>query len=199
MNLNLNIINKYFIPQNILDIGANIGDFNLYVQHFFPNAYVYSIEGNKTCENYLKNRNINYKICLLGSKKHTAIFYKNKLEPTSTGNSLYRELTPHFCDENLIEEFAEIETLDDVLINTNKTFDLIKIDTQGSEIDILKGGLNTLSKAKAVLLEVSYKPYNLNAPLEPDVISFMKKYGFEPAEVLDEDFNTGQRDLLFIK
>jgi len=199
MNLNLNIINKYFTPNNILDIGANIGDFNLYSQHFFPNAYIYSIEGNKTCENCLKDRNLNYKICLLGSKKDTAIFYKNKLEPTSTGNSLYRELTPHFCDENVIEELSQIETLDDILAYSDIVFDFIKIDTQGSEIDILKGGLKTLNKAKAVLLEVSYKPYNLNSPLEDEVISFMKIYGYETIEELAHNPNVGQRDLLFIK
>ena len=33
--------------------------------------------------------------------------------------------------------------------------DFIKIDTQGYELEILKGGLNTLKHAEMVLLEVS--------------------------------------------
>jgi FkbM family methyltransferase len=200
MNINIPLVQKYFYPNSILDVGANIGDFNLFCKHFYPNAYILSIEGNNDCEEILKERNINYLIYLLGDQNKKTTFYKNN-NPLCTGHSIYKELTHHYDDENLIKEEKELKTLDWVFEKHNITtsFDLIKIDTHGSEIDILKGAQKTIQNTKGILLEVSYKPYNENAPLEFDVIKYMDSINFKPVEQLDNNPNVGQRDLLFIR
>jgi hypothetical protein len=201
MNINFNLIKKYINPKNILDIGAHIGEFNQYSRFYFPNSYILSIEGNKDCEISLKNKNINYLICLLGNENKKVIFYKNKNNLICTGSSIYKELSYHYDEENVIKEELELKTLDSIFVenNINIDFDFIKIDTQGSEIDILKGAKNSLKNTKCILLEVSYKPYNEKAPLEHEVINYMKSIGFTVAEELDGNPNIGQRDLLFIR
>lgn len=197
MNINFNLIKKHIEPKNILDIGAHHGEFNHYCRHWFPNSYILSIEGNKDCEQVLKNNNLNYLIYLLGECNKKTIFYKNSNNITCTGCSIYRELSYN----DVIEEEVNIKTLDWVFgenkINTD--FDFVKIDTQGSEIDILRGSRNSLKNTKCFLLEVSYKPYNQNAPLEDEVIKYMDEIGFVPVEELDGNPIIGQRDLLFIK
>ena len=40
------------------------------------------------------------------------------------------------------------------------TFDLIKLDTQGSEIDILNGGSHMIKNTTAIIVEVSHVEYN---------------------------------------
>ena len=84
----------------------------------------------------------------------------------------------------------------------DKKFDLIKIDTQGSELDILRGGTNFYTCAKGIILEVSLIEYNKNAPLEKEVIDYMDSINFKPAEVLkDHYFSDGvliQKDILFL-
>jgi FkbM family methyltransferase len=184
-----------------LDIGANIGQFHHLSKMVFPESFVFSIEGSPQCEPYLANMTRDYKICLLGKEIEKVNFYVNKSWQHSTGNSIYRELTHHYSDDNIIVEERYTERLDDVF--TNETFDLVKIDTQGSEIDIMKGGPNLISRATGVLLEVSITPYNEGAPLYDEVIDFMESINFYPVDVLEDHFdesgNIFQKDYLFMK
>ena len=52
---NLNKIINYFHPYRILDIGCHCGGFYSYCKNLYPSSYYFLIEGNKNCENYLKN------------------------------------------------------------------------------------------------------------------------------------------------
>ncbi len=64
-------------------------------------------------------------------------------------------------------------------------FDLIKLDTQGSELDILKGGVNLVQRSKAIILEVSHQSYNQDSPLVNEVIEYMTDINFLLKETLD--------------
>ena len=205
--MNLPLISKYFTPTLILDIGGHTGEFYSLARTAFPNSYVFIIEGNKECEPYLKKLGTRYLIRLLGKENTKTIFYKTKSDPISTGNSIYKEITPHFKGEQVIEEEVELRTIDSTF-KEETYFDLIKIDTQGAELDILRGGSRIAKKAKGILLEVSYTEYNEGAPLYDEVVKFMDEYGFVEKEILSEIYwsNDGygemmtcsQKDVLFI-
>lgn len=197
--MNLSPISKYFQPKRILDVGANVGQFYKLCRNAFPESYIFSIEASIDCEPHLKAVTSDYYIGLLGKTNEVVKFYKNRSDPVSTGNSIYKELTPHFSDDNLTVVEQRCIRLDDLF--PNGTFDLIKIDTQGSELDIISGGLKICSRAKGVLLEVSITRYNEGAPLYDEVIKFMSDLGFEKAEILDETNIpiVHQQDVLFIK
>jgi FkbM family methyltransferase len=182
-----------------------MGEFYTLAKQTFPESYIFVIEGNKECEPFLKNLGTQYLIRLLGKERKKTIFYKTAMDPLCTGNSIYKEITPHYNDGRLIEEEAELRTIDDTFQEETQ-FDLIKIDTQGSELDILEGGKKIASKAKGILLEVSYNKYNEGAPLYDEVVEYMDRYGFTEKEKLNEFIWTKeqqgvelmQRDLLFI-
>ena len=112
-------------------------------------------------------------------------FYSRKGFPTGTGNSIYRELTPFYADEHLDIIKKSGIRLDD-LFEPDSEFDLIKIDTQGSELDIIKGGLKAVKKASYVILEVPTLQYNEESPLFDEVIDYMKQIGFSKYEIVDE-------------
>lgn len=198
-------IQKYFTPKTILDIGGHTGEFFTQVKEIFPETYVFIIEGNKECEPYLKKLGTQYLIRLLGKERKKTIFYKTSQDPLCTGNSIYKEITPHFSNNQLIQEEIEMRTIDDTFQEVTQ-FDLIKIDTQGSELDILEGGKKIAKKAKGILLEVSFTVYNEGAPLYNEVLDYMDKYGFVEKETLDEitwtkeqhGVELKQKDLLFI-
>lgn len=63
--MNLSKIENYFSPNRILDIGANVGQFHILCQNYFPNSYIFSIEASEECEQYLKQITNQYSICLL--------------------------------------------------------------------------------------------------------------------------------------
>lgn len=56
--------------------------------------------------------------------------------------------------------------------------DVIKVDTQGTELDILRGAGKLLDDAMAVELEVEFVPQYLGQSLFSDVDSFMRQQGF---------------------
>jgi FkbM family methyltransferase len=197
--MDLHKILNYFYPYRILDIGANIGQFYKLVKNTFPNSYVFSIEASDACEPYLKQLTSDYYIGMLTKDNNEYDFYSIKNNPTNTGNSIYRELT-HFYSNDQINIIKKKGIKLDDLFEIDSEFDLIKIDTQGSELDIIQGGINLCSKAKGIVLEVSLIQYNENAPLYDEVINFMKSIGFKKESILGEHYNHGshQQDILFI-
>lgn len=205
--MKLDLIRKYFEPKLILDIGANIGQFQMVCHKVFPESKVISFEANLNCEEHLRTVSESlgnlYMMILLAKDDGNYTYYTRRDDALGTGNSIYRELTDFYTDENTIATTRRGITLDEVMTYDGDPIpdiDLIKIDTQGSELDIISGGINTCKNAKGILLEVSVTPYNDGAPLKDDVVEFMSKLGFTPVEVIDEIFPFGshQQDILFI-
>jgi len=192
-------VQQYFQPNRILDIGANIGQFHQIAKQTFPDSFIFSIEASNECEPYLKQLTDNYYIGMLTKDNNEYNFYSRKNDPIGTGNSIYKELTEFYSDDQLDIIKKRGIKLDDLFENDSE-FDLIKIDTQGSELDIIEGGINLCNKAKGILLEVSLNEYNENSPLYNEVIAYMEKIGFKSKEILDEQRNHGshQQDILFI-
>jgi FkbM family methyltransferase len=199
--MNYKLINDSVVGniESILDIGAHQGVFTKEMYYYFPHAHYHMIEANEYCEPYLKQITFaNYTICLLSDQEKNIIYYVNKNDITSTGNSYYKELTEHFTAQNCIEVMKKSTTLDKLFIN--KSFDFIKIDTQGSELDILKGGKQLIDRAKYLLLECSVEPYNKEAPLIEEVLGYMDSIGFQSFnEVGNHIYQSKvyQKDLLF--
>jgi len=201
--MNLVPVTKYFYPHRILDIGANIGQFHQIARALFPDSYIFSIEASTECEQYLQKITDQYFIRLLTKDDSVYNFYSRKDTGSGTGNSIYRELTSWYDDSNL-EVIQKKGTRLDDLFTDDSIFDLIKLDTQESELDIISGGTNICSKAKGILLEVSLTRYNENSPLIAEVHEFMHNFGYVPKEILGIGHHpkTGeiiQNDILYIK
>lgn len=198
--MNLEKIKEYFIPDRILDIGANTGGWFLEASQSFPGAYILSIEANEECEEVLKLTNPNYKISFLAKDNEKYKFYKNKDVYGSTGNSMYKELSEHYTEENTYFDEKQGVKLDDMMYNQAQ-FQLIKMDVQGAELDIIRGGINLCKGAKGILLEVALKEYNQGSPLHDEIVDYMKSIGFRKAEILADLPYNGEiyhQDILFI-
>lgn len=163
---------------SVLDIGANIGEFTTVCSRYiWPEAKYVMIEANKKCEESLKKVGHEYYIDVLGTDDgKDIVFYMTKENETGTGNSTYKENTRHYSNDKLIEEHRVTRKLDTLL--GDKEFDLIKMDTQGSELDIIIGGESIIKKARYVLIEASLVEYNIGAPKKNDIIEHMKSIGF---------------------
>ena len=87
------------------------------------------------------------------------------------------------------------------LDSLQQTFDLIKIDVQGAELDILKGGVKTIVDCDFILVELSINKYNDGAPSADEVIVFLSNLGFQINDIFSHFYfnNTlTQIDILFI-
>lgn len=193
----------------VLDIGANIGEFSDLLKKIFPECAFQLIEPNKDLNNILEKKGYNFHNLLLYKEKDKKVkLYFEDSGNTTTGNSIYKENSRHY-EQNKFKLFTT-HILDE--LKTPDIIDLIKIDVQGAEIDVFKGGIQTLKKTKFILVETSLVQYNLDAPLEKNVIEFLSNNSFSSYIEFDRhiwnDSNLNnynlkigdvfQRDLLFI-
>ena len=173
--------NRGISPLTAIDIGANVGQWYSGFKEVFPNANVLSIEANPQCEAELKTLNPNTIITLMGRENNSdgVEMYVNPDANNDVGASIYRETTKWGMNAQPIK--IPMVTLDSL----NRKFDWIKMDVQGAELDVLKGGIETLSRAMIVELELSLMRYNEGAPLASEIISWMWNHGFEMFEVTE--------------
>jgi hypothetical protein len=80
----------------------------------------------------------------------------------------------------------------------------IKIDTQGSELEILQGSLRTLSNTDALLVEVSVQDFFIESHTLLDLSNFLCDNGFRIFDVADltyrpSDGFLAQFDVLFVR
>ena len=192
-------------PNAILDIGAHTGQFHSWSKRVWPDVGVFMIEANPLHESHLDKLAMmngdNYLIAALGDEEREVTFYTRSDKPHTEGNSYYKEANYWDIPQLVQESKIKLKKLDNIF-EDEATFELIKIDTQGSELDILKGGTNLVSRAKAVVLEVSLIEYNEGAPTAKETIDYMLEIGFEEKMSIGEHYDGEtivQKDLLFTK
>ncbi len=118
-----------------------------------------------------------------------------------TGNSYYREIG--FDQGKFFPEDKYVELLSkklDTIIN-EKNFplpDLVKIDVQGAEIDLIFGGLKTLSFAKRMIVELQKVDYNDGAPKANISLPIIESLGWKCDAPLFQD-NGPDGDYSFVK
>ena len=116
---------------------------------------------------------------------------------------LHKEAFKFAKNQKLIE--IEVDTLDNYsyLLNENRNL-LVKIDVQGFEKQVIEGGKNVLSKARIIILEVSYEPLYLGQPTFKEIYDELYSLGFEFHGNIEylrnpKDLSILQSDALFIR
>ena len=190
-------------PNAILDIGAHTGQFHSWSKRVWPDVGVFMIEANPLHESHLDKLAMmngdNYLIDALGDEEREVTFYTRSDKPHTEGNSYYKEANYWDIPQLVQKSKTKLKKLDNIF-EDDATFELIKIDTQGSELDILKGGKELVKRALAVVLEVSLIEYNEGAPSAEETINYMNKIGFEERMSIGEHYDGEtivQKDILF--
>ena len=182
-----------YSPKKILDIGALDGRWSLCLKQIYENSDFMMIEANSSMESFLIKTNLKYIISPLSDKIKKTKYYKI---PGDAGNSLYIEKD---SSKPIIEEVLT-STLED-LLDINDTYNIIKLDVQGSELDILNGGKTFLEKADFILTECSLIEYNIGAPLFNDQLFLFQKHNYSLVDVIDLLYDKKgtliQMDILF--
>ena len=170
-------------PKTIFDVGANIGQtYNSFSVEFpgadiycfepinstykeleqhigtLQNAHLYNIalgEANETIEiKYFENEDSVYNSLVVDSRNNSSAGSIQQVKVV-TGDT--------FCQEHLVDEI-----------------DLLKIDTEGFEVQVLKGLSQKLgeNKVKLVFAEVGFNPEQKQNTYFNDVNTFMYQHGF---------------------
>lgn len=158
---------EFKIKPVIFDIGANDGQSIERFKKIFPKSTIHSFEPIKECfqnlkKKYLYKKDIILNNIALGSKEKIEKFYVNTNSYTSSFykiNKRYNYL--HNNDQQMQIEKIKVMTLDKYILKKKiNKIDIVKIDTQGYELDILKGGIKNLkNKIKFIELEIIFVDY----------------------------------------
>jgi len=194
---------------NYLDIGA--ANFKIPQNWTYFQNLIQPIlfEPDERSYRVLKNNGYHVYNVALGEKKESKTFYLTRKPACSSIYKPNMEYLKRFPDQErweIVEELdLELISLDELKIDAH----FIKLDTQGSELDILKGSVKTLENVLGLEIEVSFQDIYQNQPLFEDIKKFLKIIGFDFYDFVTEyrynriDLNrTGQlafADALFLR
>jgi FkbM family methyltransferase len=165
----------------LLDIGAADG-INEKWNIISKKSNIILVEPHKESAKKLRDKGLNIIESVLGSEDNKEIkFYSTK---KATCSSFYK---PNFNHLNKFSEKDRFEIVSEDLFISNsldteiKRFnqpDFIKIDTEGSELDILKGSQKTLLNVFGLEVECSFHQLREGQPLFEEVRNYLKKFDF---------------------
>jgi FkbM family methyltransferase len=193
------LVEKYELSQidEILDIGSWHLEQSIELNQLFPSANISAFEPvpesyqlciNKRQSNSIYQSKISiYNIALsdfVGKSKFYFVDPSISSSPNAGASSMLKfidGLNGSFFSQvwNQTEIEVDCLTLDKWCeINKKDKIDLIWIDTQGTELNVFKGGIETLKKVKVILTEVGLKPYYHGHTLKKEIDEFLISLGF---------------------
>ncbi len=206
MNTNsyIRLKNSGFEPKNVLDLGAYKGEWSMNIRHVFSNLFIISVDANKYYDN-IPSSDLSFFEVLWNVDDEDIPFYKtNHTFCVGTGDSVFRENTNYYDDNNIVVEYRKTKTVNSILRDLSiEKIDLVKIDTQGSELKILEGFGKFLNEVQVVQLECSLIDYNLGGCKVNEIINFMYENNFIIFDIVEEHRDNSQNlfqvDILFKK
>ena len=166
-----------FEIRRALDLGAFEGKWTKLLREVYPSAQV---DANTDKERLLRALG-DCRIAVLGDADGREVDYYKCLDgDAGTGNGIYRENTAF----SFAAEKRKCVTLS-TLLGSPEGFDLIKMDVQGAELDVIRGGLPIVINSRYLLLELQTHNYNLGAPHFEEVVAFLHGHGFGVVDIVD--------------
>jgi FkbM family methyltransferase len=162
------VLNKYIKINNpiFFDVGANIGNYSVELKTYFPNSTIYSFEPSEKAYKEFFNKkiqNINVYNVGIGEKDGKLAYYNYKSDVGSEHGSLYKEVFTNIHNSNnIVKKEVKIITLDD-FCNKNKLkkINFLKIDTEGSELNVLKGSKKLIKENKIDIIQFEFNVMNI--------------------------------------
>ena len=188
--------------KTIAEVGARYGEESIMMSRHFPDALIYACECNpntiKECKKNLeKYKNIIFCNEALGSRIEEKPFYSYVDNNDGASSFLFRidgEQTQEqtgILKINTLNNFIKKHKIDNI--------DLLLLDTQGSELDIIKGLEEHINNVKYIIAEVPKKIPNLNylpegthskyidSPPYDEIVEYLEQSGFKIVEKIQEN------------
>jgi FkbM family methyltransferase len=179
-----NLKSSGFEPKVIYDIGACVLHWTKVARTLWPEADIILFDAFANAEFLYKEHK--YHIgCLSDDDDNVVKFYQNDYLPG--GNSYYREIGcengKYFPEDRYVE--MKTKTLDTVVNQRGFPLpDFVKIDVQGAELDILKGGITTIGNAERMIVELQHVEYNQGAKLANESLPIIESMGWKCSDPL---------------
>ena len=195
----------------LIDVGANTGQFARHFRGFRPDCLIYSFEPLRDCFAELQQTMADvpgftaFNVALGESDEETEFFRSAYSESSSLlqmGES-HKQLFPFTRD--ITTETVTLRRLDSYIDQIIVRGGLmVKIDVQGAEARVLRGGRLVLSKADAVVAEVGYLPLYVGQATLQELAELLDDCGLTFMGTIDQNLRPGDSlpiygDALFVR
>jgi FkbM family methyltransferase len=183
----------------VYDVGAWTGGWSRDMKHsVLPSSDFILFEGNPERAEQMKSTGFTCFGTVLSKPGTDSVNYYSS---AGTGDSYYRENTENY--DNIAPIQLPCTTIDLIVKKYNLPVpNFIKIDTQGSELDILSGAESILDKVDIIYTECPIVPYNIGSPNIQDYLNFFKEHDFIPLDLLEThtfENTLVQVDIMFMR
>jgi len=176
---NLNINNS------IIDVGAANGIISINYAKKYKLAKIYSFEPIQSTYKILFNEIQQYQNIIginkgLGNQSKTIKINKVKNITSSSIYNIKNEIENKFFSDYLEKNGSEsivLSTLDKE-IPADEIINILKIDVQGYELEVLKGGIKTLKHTNIIVLEMQNHELYIGAPKYYALDEYLRKINF---------------------
>ena len=186
--------------KTVIDVGIAFGSPTLYSST--PGAKFILVEPVPACRPLLDRLatelNAQTFNVAAGSKDGTIDFFVHE---DVSGSSSYPQLEGSQLDGERVK--VPVRRLDSIIQMPILRPCLLKIDTQGAELEVIEGAEGILSQVDVIIIEVSFHEFRAGAPEFHDVLFRMHQLGFRCYEILEGHYRSAdnalaQVDLVFV-
>jgi FkbM family methyltransferase len=189
----------------VLDIGAARGSYTLLFHRLFPAAKIIAFEPHPEsfAELTLHTQglpNIAYHHCALSDQNGIADFHLGGPRNADSSSLLpmgpnHRKLWPGSGTDQCVK--VQTRRLDSLFEVKNNERVFVKMDVQGGELMVIKGGLKVFSMVDTIVVEASIKPLYVGGPAFHVLYEQLISLGFEYAGIIDQVFSSdGSREVI---
>lgn len=157
------------VPKVIYDFGACHGYWTELAKKTWPDATIVCFDALMEL-----NTRLDY-VGVLGDVDGKEVEFWCDPEDAPWAGSYYKELN----SPNLKPKLMTMRTIDSVVKQYGfPPPDFIRLDVQGCELDILKGGSETFRNTSTILVELAPKEHNQGSPEFIATVKYLEKEGF---------------------
>lgn len=193
----------------IIDVGANKGQFATFARKYFPESRIISFEPlNRPAKVYESlfrdDKNSRLVRAAVGTDRGSILMHVTAKDDSSSPLAVGQLQAETFGTAVVETREVPCGPLSDYLGNDDLgQKNLLKIDTQGFELQVLRGAERLLDRFSAIYCELSFKELYVGQPLASEVISYLFHQQFNLVGVYNVTFapkvGPVQADMLFVR
>lgn len=189
---------KYRSIKTIFDVGANTGQSRSYFRFNAPDAKIYSFEPVRATFDRLKQSVGSDQNCVLEQMALGDVAGEKTIRLFDSDMAVLNSLRDDVMNNavNAREETIHIDTPDNYCrVNNIQKIDLLKIDTEGFEINVLKGAEQMLQNGRIsfVYCETGFQQTNQRNTYFPLLTEYLAKHGYYFFGLYHTDYHDWKR------
>jgi FkbM family methyltransferase len=188
-----------YSPDLIVDVGANRGQWSTKTIKYFPNATYHLYEPQEELlPDLQKLQRISSKVSInimgVGAVKGEMAFSINPRDDSSTFRLTQEEAEARGFKQRRLP----VITLDEEYFDKGIAPSIVKIDAEGWDIDVIRGGVETIKTAEVVFVESAILNKSVNNTL-PTIVNMMDDMGFKLVDFTDLNRTPGMKALWLVE